>query len=265
MYKNISIKGLNVWQVLFLIFLYIFIKILLAYGLLEILFLFIDDVLLEVELGEFLSATFLLLLLIIIFKKHLKLSEENYIQFPKIKLLLLSLIAVIALRVLNDPFFRYENILFKEPIFSSSEAQSVKFTGDLILKASYTILIVPVFEELLFRKIIFKSLLKKYNNLLFAVIFSSLVFSLTHLSLSNIIPTFLLGIIVAYIYNKTNNIWYPIIFHVLYNILWFLILINQDLYWLAQEKLNFSIAYWVSVVIGIGLILIVLNQYRKLR
>jgi len=78
----------------------------------------------------------------------------------------------------------------------------------------------PIQEELVFRKA-FKDVFK--NNLLF-IFMSGFVFGLMHvleftnpLELLYIIPYSALGCAFAYIYTKTDNIWLPIILHILHN------------------------------------------------
>jgi hypothetical protein len=265
MFKNISTKGLNIGQVLLLTFFYMLFKILLVIGLSEILVFFIDDISLEIEFGEFLSAFIVLFLFILLFKKVLKIRENKYLPFPMVKFLLLTVIGVIGFRLLEDPFFRFKNIFFEKHLLNLSEIETISFSVSLMLRAIYAVLLIPIIEELLFRKIIFKTLLKKYSKLWLAILISSVLFSLIHLSIVSFLPKLIFGIIVAYIYYKSNNIWYPITFHVFSNLLWFLILINPRGYWILLEKLNFKISYWLVVVIGIGLISLFINQYRKIK
>ena len=81
-------------------------------------------------------------------------------------------------------------------------------------------LIGPIQEELVFRKS-FRDVFK--NNILY-IFMSGFVFGLLHvieftnpLELLYIIPYSALGCAFAYIYTKTNNIWLPIIIHILHN------------------------------------------------
>ncbi|MEN8191482.1 MAG: type II CAAX endopeptidase family protein [Bacteroidota bacterium] len=265
MFKNISARGLNIWEVLILTFFYVLLKFLLVIGLFDIIENSIEDPFLQIEFGEFISAFITVLLLILLFKRYFSVKENNYISYPNWKLLFLLVILVIGLRFIEDPFFRYKNILFNEPNINPDEIKSIGFSTDIVFKFIYTILLVPVFEELLFRKIIFKSLLIKYSNLWLAILISSILFSATHLSLRNAIPTLLFGITAAYIYYKTNNIWYPISFHILSNLLWFAIFINPKNYWILLEELNFNIGYWLVVIFGIGLIYLIIKQYQRLK
>jgi len=265
MFKNISINGLNIWTVLILTLFYVLLKFLLVIGLFDIIESSIEDPFLQIELGEFTSALITILILLFLFRKYFTVQESNFISYPNWKLLFLLVILVIGLRLVEDPFFRYKNILFNKPNINPDEVKSIGFSIDITLKFIYTIFLVPIFEELLFRKIIFKPLLIRYSNLWLAILISSLLFAATHLSLRNAIPTFLFAVTAAYIYYKTNNIWYPISLHILSNLLWFFIFISPKSYWLLLEKLNFNIGYWLVVTFGIGLIYVAINQYRRLK
>ncbi len=265
MFKNISGNGLNIWEVLVLILFYALLKFLLAIGLLDIVENSIEDPFLQIELGEFLSAFATILILLLFFRRYFTSQKGDFIPYPNWKLILLLLLLVVGLRLVADPFFRYRNILFDEASINPDEVESISFSIDIVLKFIYTIFLIPIFEELLFRKIIFRSLLIRYSNLWLAILISSVLFSATHLSLRNTIPTFLFAIVAAYIYYKTNNIWYPISLHILSNVLWFFIFISPKSYWLLLEKLNFDIGYWLVVISGIGLTYIVINQYRRLK
>jgi len=264
MIKNISIKGLNIWQVLLLTLIYSLLKVLLAFALIYITKGLTDDSFLQLELGEFLSALIVLTLFLFIYKKIIKSRENHFYNFPKLKLIVLLIIAVIGFRLLEDPFFHFEEIFLKKPPLDSSNAKTVNFSLPVLFKSISVIFLIPIFEELFFRKIIFKSLLKKYSNFWLAILVSSFLFSIIHLSLNNLIPSFLLGFITSYIYYKTYNIWYPISFHLLFNLLWFTIYINPKPYWILLENLNFGMGYWILIVFGIGLVSLAINQFRKL-
>ena len=78
-------------------------------------------------------------------------------------------------------------------------------------------IIGPIIEELLFRGIVYNKL-KEITSSEKSMLISTIIFSLLHFSLSDIIYTFILGIIFVYIYEKNNNIKYPIIVHISANI-----------------------------------------------
>lgn len=111
-----------------------------------------------------------------------------------------------------------------------------------LIKASPLIVIVssvigPILEEIVFRKILFGSLYKKFNFLLSAFI-SSIIFALAHFEFEHILLYSAMGFTFAYLYVKTKRILVPIFAHVAMNSLVVIIQFNQENIenWLKQAE-----------------------------
>jgi membrane protease YdiL (CAAX protease family) len=78
------------------------------------------------------------------------------------------------------------------------------------------ILFAPLFEEAIFRGFLFGGLRQKLGWVKAAFI-SSAIFAVGHLSIAALIPTFALGFLFSYLYQKSNSIWPAIILHMLIN------------------------------------------------
>lgn len=90
---------------------------------------------------------------------------------------------------------------------------------DFISEMWQCCILAPVFEEVLFRGILF-SALRRRVPVLFAVVLSSLVFAGLHFySLSGFVSVFLGGCIFAWVYHKTESLWAPILIHAITNAL----------------------------------------------
>jgi membrane protease YdiL (CAAX protease family) len=50
-----------------------------------------------------------------------------------------------------------------------------------------------------------------------ALLLSSAIFAAAHLDLASLIPTFVLGVILTYMYHRSNSLWPGIILHFLIN------------------------------------------------
>lgn len=74
------------------------------------------------------------------------------------------------------------------------------------------VLIAPLVEELFFRGFIFTGLREKYGWIPAALISAGL-FAVVHLQPITIPPIFLLGLIFAYLYQRTESIWPGVIMH----------------------------------------------------
>ena len=79
-------------------------------------------------------------------------------------------------------------------------------------------ILAPVVEEITFRGFIFAGLRQKYGWQKAALI-SSAIFAAFHLSLTALIPIFILGYIFAYLYQQSDSIWPAILMHLLTNTL----------------------------------------------
>ena len=78
--------------------------------------------------------------------------------------------------------------------------------------------IAPIIEELIFRGLVFNRI--KYNyNAVAAIIISSIAFGIYHGNLTQGVYATLLGLCLAYVYNKTGNLLVPICIHISANVI----------------------------------------------
>lgn len=82
----------------------------------------------------------------------------------------------------------------------------------------YTVILGPIYEELLFRYVSLKKAQEKYSTKK-AIIIITIVFALLHTDIINIVYAFILGLILSYVYIKYDNILYPIIIHMSANLM----------------------------------------------
>ncbi|MFP4134160.1 MAG: type II CAAX prenyl endopeptidase Rce1 family protein [Halothece sp.] len=74
----------------------------------------------------------------------------------------------------------------------------------------------PIFEEIIFRGFLLPSL-TKYVPVWAAIGLSSLLFSVAHLSLSEVLPLLVLGLVLGVVYTRSRNILASIVVHSLWN------------------------------------------------
>lgn len=103
--------------------------------------------------------------------------------------------------------------------FISNNFLSVDTASNNILNNTLfaIILISPIFEELIFRGVLFNRL-KLFIPTIFAVLISALIFASFH-PFGNIFSSFIFGISMVLLYLKTENIFIPITAHFLNNLL----------------------------------------------
>ncbi|MEM9213066.1 MAG: type II CAAX endopeptidase family protein [Cyanobacteria bacterium P01_F01_bin.150] len=74
----------------------------------------------------------------------------------------------------------------------------------------------PIFEEILFRGFILPSM-TRYMSTWGAIALSSFIFAAAHLSVSEILPLMILGMVLGFVYTRTKNLLAPMMVHSLWN------------------------------------------------
>jgi membrane protease YdiL (CAAX protease family) len=78
------------------------------------------------------------------------------------------------------------------------------------------VLFAPLVEEIFFRGFLFQGFRARYGWVP-AMLLSGFIFAVAHLDLVVLIPTFVLGCLLAYVYHRSNSLWPGIILHFLVN------------------------------------------------
>lgn len=79
------------------------------------------------------------------------------------------------------------------------------------------LMLAPIFEEIVFRKLILDRV-SKYGEAN-AILFSAICFGLFHENLSQSLYTFCIGLALGYVYIKTRNVFITMLMHFTYNLL----------------------------------------------
>lgn len=77
-------------------------------------------------------------------------------------------------------------------------------------------ILAPFVEEIFFRGFLFQGFRARYGWMS-SMLLSSAIFGIAHLDPASLIPTFILGNLLAYLYHRTNSLWPGVIVHVLVN------------------------------------------------
>lgn len=106
------------------------------------------------------------------------------------------------------------------------ENKFIKIDYSILVLISYSI-IIPILEEVLFRGIIFTDYIKRIN-LFKSVVYSSLIFSASHIfSDTGLLPVFLAGIVLSLSYYYSGKLITPILIHILINSIFLLTNSNE--------------------------------------
>lgn len=74
----------------------------------------------------------------------------------------------------------------------------------------------PIFEEIIFRGFLLASLTRYFSSGS-AIVLSAVIFAAAHLSLSEVLPLTVLGIVLGFVYNRSGNLLSSILLHALWN------------------------------------------------
>ncbi len=86
----------------------------------------------------------------------------------------------------------------------------------LLLMGVAAVLVAPLCEECVFRGYIYP-VAKKFGGTGVAAVTSSLLFAAAHNHVHTLVPLFLLGLVLVWVYETTGSIWAPIAVHLCFN------------------------------------------------
>ena len=154
-------------------------------------------------------------------------------------------------------------------IFGISEQdEAFKQVNELIesqpfwLKIASVGIIIPIQEELMYRGLIYKNIEQRYDHIKAAVI-SSTVFAVMHMNLSQGIYAFLMGFVLAFIYQKTKNIYACITFHCSANMFAVFVSTNTVNEFLMENVLLIPAVLLCMIVSAYVIILYLHKEYRR--
>ncbi len=170
------------------------------------------------EIGMIITQVFLILLPAIWFWKRYGVDKVKFARLYPLKLKLIPTILVLAgvMWIINMIVaaslvtglmeIGYEPIAVIEP-----PQTIIQYLGYVLVLSVFA----GICEEVLFRGAIMPSM--EERGIVPAIIFSSLLFALFHISFLNLFSTFMLGIVMAVLVIKTGSIWAGIIYHMANN------------------------------------------------
>jgi len=150
----------------------------------------------------------------------LLLKKENYLNFMQVKKTSLKNLFVALLIGFGIYSFLYGALSFVniDQVFP----EYIDFISMIIMQDSIILtilsfgIIVPIFEEIMYRGIIF-NLLRENMPITAALIIQALIFAIMHMNMLQGIYTFVGGLIIGLAYHWTKSLWVPIIIHVSWN------------------------------------------------
>lgn len=148
--------------------------------------------------------------IIIIITIFYNFKRYNYIpKFTIVKNIHLIYLILILIFLITAILYPLNSFFFKNYVINYNP-YSLNSYGILM-----PLLLAPILEEFLFRGIIQKGLETKYSKV-FSIAISLLLFILIHQS-NQYISAFIIGLFFSIIYSCSNNLFYPVILHIIAN------------------------------------------------
>lgn len=116
-------------------------------------------------------------------------------------------------------------------------------------------ILAPVMEEVLFRGILLESVREKYSSGR-AIVMSALMFGVIHVIPQQVVNAFVIGLILGFIYVRTDSLWPVIIIHALNNAMAYVIMqwsdgANITVRSLIENDTIYAVVYGMSLAVFI--------------
>ncbi|HQC55055.1 MAG TPA: type II CAAX endopeptidase family protein [Clostridia bacterium] len=186
---------------------------------------------------------------------------KRKINIPMLLLMPIVAVALIAQNtllmsafvLLMDKF----NITLNVPLPDMSKGPVVAIFSVIIIG-----ILPSIVEEVFFRGVVLSPL--KNKGKVYAILVSSLIFSLAHMNLAQLVHQFIVGIVLAYIVLESDNIWYAVVVHLTNNII---ALFISNFTWyenLADMSKSSIISMVIMMVVGCVVLVGVLVAFEYL-
>lgn len=191
------------------------------------------------------------------FTKSVKVSKVNFKQ-----VFITLLIALVCLFLISPIINVFDSFLINIGVSEQTLPIDLTKIENLLYLIFALGILAPVTEEFLFRGIILSGLENKGEKT--AVLISSLMFCIMHLSLHQTLYQFILGVILALVMLCTKNIFMPILVHFVNNT--FVLLINYispSFFDYNFLSLNYIILAVTLFILGLITICILVRMLKK--
>ena len=154
--------------------------------------------------------------------------------------------------------------MYNDQVMALSHIQGIP---DLLLSLVIMAFLPAMFEELFFRGALQQILIKWWKKPLIAIIVTSLIFSLIHMSVYLFLSRAVLGFVLGLMFYKTKNIWVNIVAHFLNNAIavfqvYVLTMKNKKI---DVSKMDVKMDWWFGIVGAVALyyLFVFLKKYSE--
>lgn len=143
------------------------------------------------------------------------------------------------------------NIIAMTPLIRMSQgftqANESFFGGSIIFELAGSCLLIPIAEELLFRGVVYQRI-KLFLGLIPGIVFSALIFGIVHVNLVQFLYATILGLLLAFLFEKTGYFYVPVLGHIAANTV---AVIRSETGWLnfAYEPTVWGIGFTILMLV----------------
>jgi len=197
-------------------------------------------------------------------KKSILFKPDNHVNKVLIDNFALRLIVILILAILLGIAWNNIILLFPEAVNSKSYQEvnaSLMGKNNLIFTLLRTCILAPVTEEILYRGIVFRRLRKEYTVFI-SILFSSLLFGIIHFNMVQFLYALVLGILFAYIYEREQNLLFPVLCHAGIN---FVAILREksDIFKFWEKSIGYAATSIVLLVISSIIIMYIYNGRKN--
>lgn len=197
-----------------------------------------------------------------------RLPKAEKVERNKWSLLSLAVVFLICMatiyigNIIGQLLMFIVSLITGEPMVN--DLQNLIIQMDIPVIFLFTVIIAPVMEELMYRKLLIDRI-RQYGEGI-CVVLSGIMFGLAHGNFYQFFYAFALGVIFAYIYLKSGHIRYTIIFHMIINFIGgifpilLLRMMKHQLFFGSLVTMTFGM--FVLGFIGVGTALFIMNRKK---
>ena len=135
------------------------------------------------------------------------------INYPVVKAVMMALGALGASLLFTVVYSAVVDLFGSDLLSPPDISSEIAFPGAAILITLQAVAVVtPLAEEVFFRAFVFSGLIPRLG-VLKAMVLSAAIFSAFHLTLGVLIPVFVTGLLLAFLYHKTGSLWPCVLAH----------------------------------------------------
>lgn len=138
------------------------------------------------------------------------------------------------------------------------EVAQALYGGNIIIEVLAVVIMAPIVEELMFRGLVYKRLRRDIKPA-YAILISSLLFGVYHMNVVQGLYAFVIGALMAYVYEKYKTLVAPILFHAVANGISVILTETTVLDFLYSSGFVVLLTTLIEIII-LGLMVIVIHK-----